>query len=153
MKDLLEENSKSIVKAHKIHTDQDLQKALQIRYEVFVSGQNVPEEAEIDKFEKESFHYLASIDGIACGAARWRFTSEGVKLERFAVLEKYRGSGAGSALVKKVLEGIQINPDSRGKTLYLHAQLPATKLYAKFGFKQVGKLFLECDIPHYKMMR
>jgi predicted GNAT family N-acyltransferase len=153
MKDLLEKKGNAIVKVRKISTEQDLQKALQIRYEVFVTGQNVPVDEEIDEFEKESFHYLALLHDVACGAARWRYTSEGAKLERFAVLEKYRGSGAGSALVKKVLEDIQINPDSRGKALYLHAQLPAIKLYRKFGFKQVGELFLECEIQHYKMVK
>lgn len=153
MTDLQVKNHNPTVKVQKVYTKKEIQQALQIRYQVFVIGQKVPAEEEIDEFEKESFHYLAYIDGVPCGAARWRITKEGVKLERFAVLEKYRGSGVGSALVQDVLHDIQKNQETIDKRLYLHAQLSAMKLYSNFGFKKVGELFQECDIDHYKMVK
>ncbi len=142
-----------IIKVSKIHSDDEMKLAHKIRYNVFVIGQKVPERDEIDQFENESFHFLAYADNTPCGAARWRFTDKGVKLERFAVLERYRSLGIGSALVKEVLIDIQKQPDAKGKVLYLHAQLSAMDLYNKFGFKQVGELFQECDIDHYKMVK
>jgi predicted GNAT family N-acyltransferase len=151
MTDLQVKNCNPTVKVQKVYSKKEIQQALQIRYQVFVIGQKVPAEEEIDEFEKESSHYLAHIDGVPCGAARWRITKEGVKLERFAVLEKYRGSGVGSALVQDVLNDIQKNPETIDKRLYLHAQLSAMKLYSNFGFNKVGELFQECDIDHYKM--
>lgn len=143
---------KPSIKALKIHSPADLEQAKNIRYEVFVIGQNVPPEEEIDEFEDESFHFLALYNDIPAGAARWRFTEKGIKLERFAVLEPYRGKGIGSALVNAVLIDIKGNPDFEGKQLYLHAQLSAMRLYSKFGFKKVGEKFQECDIDHYKMV-
>ena len=153
MTDLQGKRGKPHVSVKKIHANQEIQQAQQIRYNVFVIGQHVPPEEEIDKFEIESFHFLAHIDGIPCGAARWRFTKKGIKLERFAVLEEYRGFGVGSALVDAVLNDIDSNPGSNGKQLYLNAQLGAMKLYSKFGFKKEGGLFQECDIDHYKMVK
>lgn len=147
------EAGKSAIKVLKVHAPNELDLAKKIRYEVFVIGQNVPVEEEIDEFEDESFHFLALMDEQPCGAARWRYTASGVKLERFAVLDEFRGRGIGSALVKHVLQDIESNPKSTGKNLYLHAQLSALRLYSKFGFKQVGELFQECEIDHYKMVK
>jgi predicted GNAT family N-acyltransferase len=136
----------------KITTDQELQQAFDIREEVFVKEQNVPKEEEYDEFEKESTHFLAqNSDGWSLGTARWRFTDEGIKIERFAVLHGARGRGAGMALVEAVLEDIAAAPNSRGKKIYLHAQLTAVPMYEKFGFKKVGDIFDECGIDHYKM--
>jgi predicted GNAT family N-acyltransferase len=130
-----------------------MQDALGIREAVFVQEQHVPAEEEYDEFEDSSRHFLALLDGVPAGTARWRFTEKGVKLERFAVLRRYRGSGVGSALVKAVLEDIQTDENARGRLLYMHAQLTAMPLYAKFGFQAVGNMFEECDIQHYKMLR
>jgi len=148
-----EKAGKYLVEVLKIHTNEAFEKAKMIRYNVFVIGQNVPLNEEIDEFENESFHFLASANDIPCGVARWRFTEKGIKLERFAVLEKYRGLGVGSALVEAVLMDIHDNPKSVGKSIYLHSQLSALKLYQKFGFKKEGELFQECDIDHFKMVR
>ncbi len=142
-----------VIKVYKIQHPHEKELAQKIRYDVFVIGQHVPEEEEIDQFEEESYHFLALADEIPCGTARWRFTENGIKLERFAVLEKYRGLGIGSSLVSVVLKDIANHPDSRGKMLYLHAQLEAMRLYSKHGFKKVGELFQECDIDHYKMIK
>jgi len=142
-----------VIKVRKIQTNDELKLAHKIRYDVFVIGQKVPERDEIDQFEKESFHFLAYADNTPCGAARWRFTDKGVKLERFAVLDRYRSLGVGSALLKEVLMDISKHPMAKGKSLYLHAQLSAMDLYSKFGFKRVGELFKECDIDHYKMVK
>ena len=141
------------IQVRKIRDAKDLEVAKKIRFEVFVIGQNVPADEEIDEYEDASFHFLATINGSPAGAARWRFTENGIKLERFAVLAKYRQKGVGSALVEEVLKDIEAHPDSTGKEQYLHAQLSAMRLYLKYGFRQVGNMFQECDIDHYKMTR
>lgn len=141
------------INVKKVQDLKNLESAKRIRYEVFVIGQNVPAEEEIDTYEEQSFHFLALVNNIPAGAARWRFTEKGIKLERFAVLEKYRSLGVGSALVKAVLEDIENHPAAAGKKQYLHSQLSAMKLYNKFGFKHEGEMFQECDIDHFKMTR
>jgi len=144
---------KSLIKVIKVNSSDHLAQAHTIRYEVFVTGQDVPSEEEIDQYEDDCHHFLAFSDDVPCGAARWRFTADGVKLERFAVLASYRGFGVGSALVQAVLTDINNHPHSSGKSLYLNSQISAMKLYSKFNFKKVGEMFQECDIDHYKMIR
>ncbi len=143
----------SPIRVLKVNSDIELNQAQQIRYQVFVIGQNVPAEEEIDQFENECKHFLALYNNQPCGAARWRITSSGVKLERFAVLEAFRNKGIGSALVKAVLDDISSMPDTKGKQLYLHSQISAMPLYQKFGFLKEGEIFQECDIDHYTMKK
>jgi predicted GNAT family N-acyltransferase len=135
----------------RVDKQSDLEKAFQIRRIVFVDEQQVSAEDEFDEYEDSSHHFLATYGGEPCGAARWRYTDKGIKLERFAVLEQSRGKGVGAALVEAVLDHIAEQPESAGKVRYLHAQLQAMPLYARFGFQQVGDIFSECNILHYKM--
>ncbi len=132
-----------------ITNEEDLQVAYALRKEVFVVEQKVSLEDEFDEFEEESFHFLATIEDEAVGAARWRKTGGAIKLERFAVTLNYRGRGIGKALVQSVLDHIE-QSGIIGK-LYLHAQLEAIPLYAHFGFKIVGDQFTECGIEHREM--
>ncbi|OYU97437.1 MAG: GNAT family N-acetyltransferase [Bacteroidetes bacterium B1(2017)] len=126
----------------------DLEAAWAIRKEVFVVEQNCPEDIEWE-FEEESIHYLASLNGKAVGTARWRQTENGIKLERFAVLMEARNKGVASALVQKLLD----ETNDQNLKRYLHAQLQAAPLYAKFGFKPHGPNFWEADIEHVKMVK
>lgn len=143
-----------MVRVKQVTDQQQLDAAFDIRREVFVEEQQVPAEEEYDEFETSSRHFLAyDAEGNPCGTARWRYTANGIKLERFAVLEKQRGRGVGSALVKGLLEDVAVHPEAKGKKLYLHAQLTAMPLYAKYDFRPEGDEFLECGIRHYKMTR
>src|SRR5579863_9458760 len=116
--------------------------AFGIRRKVFEEEQKVSREEEFDEFEETSTHYLVYKEDIPIGTARWRRTAKGIKLERFAVLKEHRNSGAGSAVLKKVLEDV-IPLKER---IYLHAQLPAMNLYRNAGFIAEGKMFSEANI-------
>jgi predicted GNAT family N-acyltransferase len=136
---------------NKITAKEDLKSAFKIRKEVFVIEQEVDPADEYDEFEETSTHFLAMLDGVPVGTARWRFTQKGVKLERFAVLKEARGNGVGQALVAAVLSDISSDATTFGKLKYLHSQLTAVPLYSKFGFEKEGDIFEECNILHYKM--
>lgn len=140
-----------MLQVRKVSTEEELKEVFSIRKEVFVLEQKVASEDEYDEFEDTSNHFLAKLDQIPVGAARWRFTEKGIKLERFAVLKEVRGKGVGISLVQAVLRDIDSDPKNAGKTKYLHAQLSAVPLYNKFNFKKVGDIFEECNILHYKM--
>lgn len=135
----------------KVLTEEQLKAVFKIREDVFVIEQEVDPSEEYDEFESISTHFLAKVNDKPSGTARWRFTDKGVKLERFAVLKPRRGKGVGQVLVKAVLDDIASHPESKDKKLYMHAQLEAMPLYAKFGFKKVGDIFEECNIQHFKM--
>lgn len=140
-----------MLQVEKVSTEEDLKEVFSIRKEVFVLEQKVAADDEYDEFEETSNHFLAKLDQKPVGAARWRITEKGIKLERFAVLKEARGKGVGISLVKAVLNDIDSDPKNAGKTKYLHAQLSAVPLYYKFNFKKVGDIFEECNILHYKM--
>jgi predicted GNAT family N-acyltransferase len=130
----------------------DLETAFAIRRQVFVDEQRVDAREEYDEFEDTSTHFLARVDGIPAGTARWRRTSNGVKMERFAVLKQFRGKGVGKALVQAVLDNIFSQQPEPIESIYLHAQLTAMPLYSSFGFVAVGPMFEEAAIQHYKMV-
>ena len=130
----------------------DLDAAFAIRRAVFVEEQHVPAADEYDEFETTSRHFLALLNGEPVGTARWRRTSKGIKLERFAVLAKARGKGVGKALVQTVLNDVFSEQPEPIESIYLHAQVTAMPLYADFGFVPVGPKFDECGIQHYKMV-
>ena len=136
-----------MIQVNKINNMADLEEAFAIRRQVFVIEQQCPEEEEYEHDEL-SIHYLATVSGAASGTARWRLTEEGVKLERFAVLQEFRKRGVASALLETILDELLLQ---KQKKIYLHAQLQAISLYEKFGFEKRGELFYEANIPHYKM--
>ncbi|MBK9637828.1 MAG: GNAT family N-acetyltransferase [Bacteroidetes bacterium] len=119
-----------------------------IRQRVFVDEQKVSREEEYDEYEDQSMHYMLLVEKQPAGTARWRFTNDGIKLERFAILPLYRNNGAGSALVKAVLADVL----PYQKMIYLNAQVPAMNLYKRAGFEEEGELFYEANIPHFKMI-
>lgn len=130
-----------------LFSEKDLmKKAHKIRYEVFVIGQNCPEELEWE-FEAESTHFLLTIDKIPKATARHRKTGKGYKLERFAVLESERGKGLGHKILKSVLNDLS---DYKG-LIYMHAQVDVIPFYEKLGFIKEGNEFEEAGIQHYKM--
>lgn len=137
----------------KITDLRDLDAAFTIREKVFVGEQNVPADLEYDQHDRlaTTRHYLARVDGQPAGAARWRLTDNGVKLERFAVLADFRNQGVGEALVHQVVADVRAEaPDAA--QVYLHAQLRAIPLYERTGFQKAGDMFEEADIQHYKMV-
>ena len=123
------------------------EKAIAIRPEVFVEELHIDAALENDEFDAIAHHYLLTENDIPMATARWRETSKGIKLERFAVPAKYRNKGFGSLLLKEVLK--DVIPLS--KPIYLHSQHTAVNLYLKNGFVAKGDAFEEAGIKHYHM--
>ena len=123
------------------------EQAFAIRHNVFVIGQNCPKHLEYEN-EEYSTHFLLTFNGKAVATARHRKTKLGYKLERFAVLEKERGKGYGHEILKEILRDL-VNFQG---TIYMHAQVDVLPFYEKLGFKQIGNIFEEANIKHYKMI-
>ena len=132
----------------KVSDKPSLDRVFAIRREVFVGEQNCPPELEWEH-EDESTHFLATVNGAPAGAARWRKTENGYKLERFAVLKKFRGQGVAQELVRRVLNDLPADAEY----IYLNAQIQAMRLYEKFGFVAEGPQFEEAGIQHFKMVK
>ena len=123
-----------------------MKKAHRIRYDVFVIGQNCPEDLEWE-FEEESTHFLLIENDIPLATARHRKTKNGYKLERFAVHSQARGKGFGMLILKAILDDIK----ESNALKYMHAQEQVIPFYEKVGFEKSGNIFEEAGIMHYKM--
>jgi len=130
-----------------IETDDDYESCLFIRKQVFIIGQNIPVEIELDDDKIDATYFLANLSGNPVGTARYRKTDFGIKLERFAVLENARNFGVGKALVLFI-----INYLKNEKMIYLNAQKSVIGFYEKLGFGQIGDQFYEASIPHKKLI-
>ena len=138
--------------AYRITDLRDLDAAFTIREKVFQEEQGVPATKEHDEHDRtDARHYLAcAADGTPAGAARWRQTENGVKLERFAVLADFRNQEIGAALLHAVL--VDVQAEQIDAEVYLNAQLRAIPFYERHGFRKEGEMFEEANIQHYKMV-
>jgi predicted GNAT family N-acyltransferase len=141
-----------VIHTARITDPRDLNFAFSIREQVFVGEQGVPLDLEYDEHDRlDARHYLARAeDGTPVGAARWRETDKGIKLERFAVLPEYRNQQVGAALLHAVLRDVQA--EFPAAPVYLNAQVKAVAFYERHGFHKAGEMFVEADIQHYKMV-
>ena len=126
---------------------QSMEAIFEVRRTVFVIEQSVSEEEEYDEFESSSTHLFATCDNQVVGTCRFRNTSYGIKLERFAVLNEYRTQYVGASLLKAALAAVD-----HDRMIYLHAQVQVVDFYKKYGFNPVGDQFEEAGIQHFKMI-
>ena len=128
----------------------DLAQALAIRRVVFIEGQNVPEDREVDGCDGDALHLLLQKDSVAIGTARLMLDGKTGKIGRVAVLVAYRGRGFGTALINKSCEVLH----SHGMTLAkLGAQTHAIGFYEALGFTVEGPEYMDAGIPHRDMVR
>ena len=120
----------------------------QVRREVFITEQHVPEELEWDEHDEASFHVLALVNGQA--VATGRIKTDG-HIGRMAVTKDFRLQGIGRRVLATLL-------DHAARVLacdqvYLHAQESAIPFYEKYGFEVCSDVFLDAGIPHRTMTR
>ena len=120
----------------------------QIRKQVFILEQRVPEDLEWDGLDDRCTHVLAeTADAQPVGTARMQ--SDG-HIGRMAVLRPWRHCGIGRAMLEVLLKQAQ---QRELESVYLHAQTTAIAFYEKAGFIIYGDEFLDAGIPHRRMRR
>ena len=133
----------------RIVENDELSTCLVIRLEVFVEGQNVPLDEEVDGLDEQCTHFLAERGGVPLGTARLRITEKGeARAERVAVLEAARGSGLGAQVM------LLLHDTAREKghdEVVLHAQVAVIPFYERLGYRAEGPVFMDCAIPHRTM--
>ena len=141
----------------------DLAAVFALRYDVFVLGQDVPEELERDELDAGADHAVALVDDVLVGTGRLvngridddsRFVpgTEGTvgTIGRMAVAGSARGAGIGRALLDLLVD----RAAERGlPAVELHAQLHARGFYERAGFEPFGEVYLEAGIEHLGMRR
>ena len=121
-----------------------------IRTEVFVHEQKCLPSEEFDELDAVAHHFLLFENELAVATGRFRQTEKGIKIERIATLNPYRGKGYATELIHHLMAVAQeIFPDVA--YFYLHAQVSVKALYEKLGFIAYGNTFVEADIVHQAM--
>jgi predicted GNAT family N-acyltransferase len=124
----------------------------QVRRTVFIEEQQIAERDEWDELDPVVAHVLvfplpASAKRDAVGTGRLEPTG---KIGRVAVLPPHRGTGAGVAIMRRLMDLAA----ERGFTeVYLNAQTSAAGFYERLGFRADGPEFDEVGIPHQRMRR
>jgi predicted GNAT family N-acyltransferase len=123
-----------------------------VRRTVFIEEQQIAERDEWDELDPVITHVLvfepsAAAKRDAVGTGRLEPTG---KIGRVAVLPPYRGTGAGIAVMRALMDLAA----ERGFTeVYLNAQVSAAGFYERLGFRADGPEFDEVGIPHLRMRR
>ena len=128
---------------------EDIKAAFGIRREVFIIGQNIPEEIEMDGQDSKALHVIVRNGDRVIATARVRFPAENTaKIERMAVLSDYRGRGAGAGIISFLMEEFNRR---RITDVMLHAQQAVAGFYRSCGFTETGEPFIEAGISHIEM--
>lgn len=123
--------------------------ALAIRAEVFIDGQGVPPNEEVDGRDPDCLHWLVTDDLGPVATLRVLTKSDKTaKIQRVAVLERARGTGLGAMLMQYVMKELA----EMGFThATLGAQLSALGFYERLGFHARGATYLDAGIEHRDM--
>jgi len=117
-----------------------------VRAEVFIDEQGVPTDLEWDGLDETAVHLIAE-DGTGQAIGTARLLPSG-QIGRMAVLKAWRGRGVGTALLNRALAIADAEGYAR---VFLNAQISARAFYERQGFRPVGDVFEEADIPHVRM--
>jgi predicted GNAT family N-acyltransferase len=111
-------------------------KVMAIRAAVFLVEQNCPYDEEFDGNDYAGAHVLGLVDGEPAAVLRIRYFAEFVKLERLAVLPRFRRT----LIAKEVVErAIEICRRKGYRKMYGHAQSRLVPLWSRFGFEPMSK--------------
>jgi len=119
---------------------------LDLREQVFIREQHVPEQRERDGLDADCRHVLARDDTgqpIGCG----RLTPAH-KIGRMAVLPEWRGRGVGLALLREL---VALARTQGWPEVKLEAQVSAIGFYQREGFVAHGDEFEDAGIAHRSM--
>ncbi len=127
-------------------------RCLEIRREVFIEEQAVPEQLEIDN-EESSRHFLAvfGVDAVCTGRLRPLESKKVLKFERIATRDEFRGKGYARELMQ-ALQNVA-ERDYNDWTWSMGAQLSAVAFYEKLGWqRETNKIFLDAGIEHLTLV-
>ena len=140
-------------KAFKDLTVDEYFEILHLRTAIFVVEQDCPYQ-EVDEKDRQSFHLFGKAENGEVIAVT-RILPQGISYDeisvgRVALKKEYRGKGIADELMEETFKFIE---NHFGKqAIRISAQEYLLNYYSKHGFKQVGEMYLEDNIPHIEML-
>lgn len=125
--------------------DKDRVALKDIRKQVFIQEQGVPEDLEWDQADHNCEHFIALVNNEPVGCAR---SIQQKKIGRMAVLKPYRSMGIGKQIIDHILRHAS---QKRYTRLELSAQCQAISFYQKCGFEAFSTPYDDAGIPHIDM--
>ena len=126
----------------------DIQIIKDIRLEVFIKEQTIPEELEWDQ-DDEGAHHLGIISNEILIAYARVLIKQKIHIGRMAVRKKFRRVGVGSFLLSNIID--HVDGWNHSKKVMLSAQDQAIPFYEKNLFQIRGDKYLDAGIIHYDM--
>ncbi len=123
-----------------------------IRKRVFAEEQGLVDLGISDSDDQTSLVLVALLDGRAVSTGRLSSPLPGraAYLSWIATLPDCRGQGVASCLVERLVAAAD---ERQYGEVQLAAQVHAIGLYARFGFKPLGRPYVVRGIPHQTMVR
>ncbi|MDN2662402.1 GNAT family N-acetyltransferase [Psychromonas sp. 14N.309.X.WAT.B.A12] len=126
----------------------DWQQTIAIRHQVLWPDKK-PEFCIVEG-DEQALHYAVELNGqLICVASIYR-DHDCVRLRKFATLVDYQGKGAGSLMLRFIINALK---EAGTSYFWFDARESALAFYQGFGFEVEGELFYKSDVAYYKMAR
>ena len=120
----------------------------EIRKVVFNDEMNIPESCLFDEFDETSEQFLIKNNEITIGTLRLRKENDAIKLERMAILPKFRKMSFGLRTIDEVKKYCMTKNESK---IFLDSIYDVRGFYRKCGFGEIGTIFERVGLPHIRM--
>ena len=118
-----------------------------IRTDVFIKEQGVPQDLEFDGLDSAAIHSIVFDEDVEI--ATGRILPDG-HIGRVAVKKNYRGNGVGNLIMQSLIdEAVK----KQFAEVWLSSQYYAKGFYEKLGFTAIGNIYQEAGIDHIKMKK
>ena len=120
----------------------------EIRKVVFSDELNIPESYLFDEYDKTCNQFLIKNNEITIGALRLRKENNAIKLERMAILPKFRKMSFGLRTISEIKRYCMEKNESK---ILLDSIYDVRGFYRKCGFGEIGTIFERVGLPHIRM--
>ena len=120
----------------------------EIRKTVFHDELNIPESYLFDEYDVTCDQFLIKNDEITVGALRLRKENNAIKLERMAILPKFRKMSYGIKAVDGIKKYCITENESK---IFLDSIYNIRDFYKKCGFTEIGDIFERVGFRHIRM--
>ena len=126
----------------------DTEEIKEIRKVVFNDELDIPESHLFDEYDDTCDQFLIKNDEITVGSLRLRKENNIIKLERMAILSKFRKMSFGIKAIYEVKKYCIIKNESK---IFLDSIYDIRDFYKKCGFTEIGDIFERVGLRHIRM--